>query len=102
MTLLPSTASPPPARRPWQEAAPSPVHLAADALGIPVRTPLSLRRNAEEHAVFRDLKLDAAVVAAYGLILPVEMLDAPARGCLNIHASLLPRWRGAAPSRPPF
>ncbi|GBQ44375.1 methionyl-tRNA formyltransferase [Komagataeibacter sucrofermentans] len=76
---------------------PSPVHLAAGELGIPVRTPLSLRRNAEEHAYFRDLKLDAAVVAAYGLILPVDMLDAPARGCLNIHASLLPRWRGAAP-----
>ncbi|NVN35364.1 methionyl-tRNA formyltransferase [Komagataeibacter swingsii] len=76
---------------------PSPVQTAAEELGIPVRTPLSLRRNAEEHAYFRDLKLDAAVVAAYGLILPVEMLDAPARGCLNIHASLLPRWRGAAP-----
>ncbi|WP_019084708.1 methionyl-tRNA formyltransferase [Komagataeibacter europaeus] len=76
---------------------PSPVQVAAEELGIPVRTPLSLRRNTEEHAFFRDLKLDAAVVAAYGLILPVEMLDAPARGCLNIHASLLPRWRGAAP-----
>ncbi|BAK85012.1 methionyl-tRNA formyltransferase [Komagataeibacter medellinensis] len=76
---------------------PSPVQIAAEELGIPVRTPLSLRRNTEEHAHFRDLKLDAAVVAAYGLILPVEMLDAPRRGCLNIHASLLPRWRGAAP-----
>ncbi|WP_019090572.1 methionyl-tRNA formyltransferase [Komagataeibacter europaeus] len=76
---------------------PSPVQVAAEELGIPVHTPLSLRRNTEEHAFFRDLKLDAAVVAAYGLILPVEMLDAPARGCLNIHASLLPRWRGAAP-----
>lgn len=76
---------------------PSPVQVAAEELGIPVRTPLSLRRNTEEHAFFRDLKLDAAVVAAYGLILPVEMLDAHARGCLNIHASLLPRWRGAAP-----
>ncbi|MBE7731002.1 methionyl-tRNA formyltransferase [Komagataeibacter sp. FXV3] len=76
---------------------PSPVQTAAEELGLPVRTPLSLRRNVEEHAHFRDLKLDAAVVAAYGLILPLAMLDAPARGCLNIHASLLPRWRGAAP-----
>ncbi|MBL7239898.1 methionyl-tRNA formyltransferase [Komagataeibacter rhaeticus] len=76
---------------------PSPVQQAADELGIAVRTPLSLRRNAEEHAHFRNLDLDAAVVAAYGLILPVNMLEAPRRGCLNIHASLLPRWRGAAP-----
>ncbi|GAB6967957.1 methionyl-tRNA formyltransferase [Komagataeibacter kakiaceti JCM 25156] len=76
---------------------PSPVHQAAEALGIAVRTPLSLRRNAEEQAHFRALSLDAAVVAAYGLILPVEMLQAPTYGCLNIHASLLPRWRGAAP-----
>ncbi|MBB2204608.1 methionyl-tRNA formyltransferase [Gluconacetobacter takamatsuzukensis] len=75
----------------------SPVHQAAETLGLPVRTPARLRTNAEEHAFFRDLKLDAAVVAAYGLILPAAMLDAPALGCLNIHASLLPRWRGAAP-----
>jgi methionyl-tRNA formyltransferase len=73
------------------------VHLAAEALGLPVRTPARLRRNAEEHAAFAALDLDAAVVAAYGLILPKPMLDAPRRGCLNIHASLLPRWRGAAP-----
>ncbi|MCE2565956.1 methionyl-tRNA formyltransferase [Komagataeibacter sp. FNDCF1] len=76
---------------------PSPVQVAAEELGIPVRTPLSLRRNVEEQAYFRGLDLDAAVVAAYGLILPEAMLDAPHRGCLNIHASLLPRWRGAAP-----
>ena len=81
---------------------PSPVQQAAEELGIAVRTPLSLRRNTEEHAYFRSLDLDAAVVAAYGLILPVAMLEAPRRGCLNIHASLLPRWRGAAPYRLPF
>lgn len=75
----------------------SPVHQAAETLGLPVRTPARLRTNAEEHAFFRALNLDAAVVAAYGLILPAAMLDAPRLGCLNIHASLLPRWRGAAP-----
>jgi methionyl-tRNA formyltransferase len=75
----------------------SPVHIAADELGIEVRTPARVRRVAEEHAAFAALGLDAAVVAAYGLILPEPMLAAPRRGCLNIHASLLPRWRGAAP-----
>ena len=74
-----------------------PVHVAADALGIPVRTPARLKRDAEAQAAFAALGLDAAVVAAYGLILPAGMLAAPRRGCLNIHASLLPRWRGAAP-----
>ncbi len=74
-----------------------PVHVAADALGLPVRTPARLRHDAAEHAAFASLGLDAAVVAAYGLILPEPMLAAPRRGCLNIHASLLPRWRGAAP-----
>ncbi len=76
---------------------PSPVQMAAEELGIPVRTPTRLRTNAEEHAFFAGLNLDAAVVAAYGLLLPTPMLNAPKRGCLNIHASLLPRWRGAAP-----
>jgi len=76
---------------------PSPVHAAALTLGLPVRTPARLRTAADEHAAFAALDLDAAVVAAYGLILPPAMLDAPRRGCLNIHASLLPRWRGAAP-----
>jgi len=80
-----------------QREQPCPVHLAALELGLPVRTPARVRRNAAEHAAFRDLGLDAAVVAAYGLILPPEMLEAPRLGCLNIHASLLPRWRGAAP-----
>jgi methionyl-tRNA formyltransferase len=73
------------------------VHEAAAALGLEVRTPARLRRDEAEHAAFAALALDAAVVAAYGLILPPAMLAAPRRGCLNIHASLLPRWRGAAP-----
>ena len=62
-----------------------------------MRTPARLRRDEAQHAAFSALDLDAAVVAAYGLILPPAMLEAPRRGCLNIHASLLPRWRGAAP-----
>jgi methionyl-tRNA formyltransferase len=74
-----------------------PVHVVAEDLGLPVRTPPRLRNDAEAQAAFASLDLDAAVVAAYGLILPQAMLDAPRRGCLNIHASLLPRWRGAAP-----
>ncbi len=76
---------------------PCPVHAAALALGLQVRTPARLRNDVGEHAAFAALELDAAVVAAYGLILPPAMLAAPVRGCLNIHASLLPRWRGAAP-----
>lgn len=75
---------------------PSPVHERAERLGIEVRTPMSLR-DAEEQRLFAELELDAAVVAAYGLILPVPVLEAPGHGCLNVHASLLPRWRGAAP-----
>ena len=74
-----------------------PVHEAAETLGIEVRTPARVRRDKAEHAAFAALNADAAVVAAYGLILPKEMLDAPRLGCLNIHASLLPRWRGASP-----
>jgi methionyl-tRNA formyltransferase len=75
---------------------PSPVQLRAEQAGIDVRTPLSLR-DAEAQQAFRALGLDVAVVAAYGLILPQPILDAPRRGCLNVHGSLLPRWRGAAP-----
>jgi methionyl-tRNA formyltransferase len=75
---------------------PTPVHKRAGALGLEVRHPPSLK-GADEHAAFAALALDAAVVAAYGLILPQPILDAPRRGCLNVHASLLPRWRGAAP-----
>jgi methionyl-tRNA formyltransferase len=74
-----------------------PVHVVADELGLPVRTPARLRTDREAHSAFAGLELDVAVVAAYGLILPQAMLDAPRRGCLNIHGSLLPRWRGAAP-----
>lgn len=75
---------------------PSPVHLAAQGYGIPVFTPVSLK-SAEEQAVFAAHGADAAVVAAYGLILPQPILAAPRLGCLNVHGSLLPRWRGAAP-----
>ena len=74
----------------------SAVHEAAEKHGINVRHPASLKSAAEQQA-FADLKLDIAVVAAYGLILPKAILTAPRLGCLNIHASLLPRWRGAAP-----
>ncbi|HEX4506503.1 MAG TPA: methionyl-tRNA formyltransferase [Alphaproteobacteria bacterium] len=76
---------------------PSAVHQLAEQHGIPVRTPPRLRTAVEEHEAFAALKLDLAVVAAYGLILPQPILDAPRLGCLNIHGSLLPRWRGAAP-----
>ncbi len=92
-----STASrpaPPGAARRWRRARcmrPPP------ALGLPVRHPVSFKRDPAAQAAFAALDLDAAVVAAYGLILPQAMLDAPRRGCLNIHASLLPRWRGAGP-----
>ncbi len=75
---------------------PSPVQARAEALGLPVRHPVSLR-TAEAQADFAALGADVAVVVAYGLILPPAILAAPAKGCLNIHASLLPRWRGAAP-----
>lgn len=75
---------------------PTPVHRRALELGLPVRHPRSLKKP-EEQAEFAALGLDAAVVVAYGLILPQAVLDAPRLGCFNIHASLLPRWRGAAP-----
>ncbi len=75
---------------------PSPVQARAEALGIPVRHPVSLKGAAEQDD-FASLNADIAVVVAYGLILPQVILDAPQHGCLNIHASLLPRWRGAAP-----
>ncbi|KXV61308.1 methionyl-tRNA formyltransferase [Acetobacter senegalensis] len=75
----------------------SPVHQAAETLGLPVRHPVSLRKNTDEWAAFAAFQADVAVVAAYGLILPQSMLDIPRLGCLNIHASLLPRWRGASP-----
>jgi methionyl-tRNA formyltransferase len=75
---------------------PTAVELRARALGIEVRSPRSLKDEAEQ-AAFAALSADVAVVAAYGLILPQAILDAPVHGCLNVHGSLLPRWRGAAP-----
>jgi methionyl-tRNA formyltransferase len=90
------TQPPRPGGRRGKELTPTPVHRKAEDLGIPVRHPASLK-GAEEQAEFAALKADVAVVAAYGLILPQAVLDAPRYGCLNIHASLLPRWRGAAP-----
>ena len=72
------------------------VHEGAEKLGIEVRTPRTLRDEAEQER-FRALNADFAVVAAYGLILPKAILEAPRQGCVNVHASLLPRWRGAAP-----
>ncbi len=75
---------------------PSPVHALAEGFGIPVMTPRSLRSDAAADA-FRAFDADVAVVVAYGLLLPTQILDAPRDGCLNLHASLLPRWRGAAP-----
>ncbi len=89
------TQPPRPAGR-GKQLQPSPVQRRAEVLGIPVRSPTSLR-NAEAQAEFAALEADIAVVAAYGLILPQAILDAPTNGCLNVHASLLPRWRGAAP-----
>lgn len=86
---------PRPANR-GKKLTPSAVHARAEELGIEVRTPLSLK-GVEEQAAFAALGADIAVVAAYGLILPQAILDAPKHGCLNVHASLLPRWRGAAP-----
>lgn len=75
----------------------SPVKQTARQLGLPVAQPEKLRGNAEALAVLKETAADVMVVAAYGLILPQDVLDAPKHGCLNIHASLLPRWRGAAP-----
>jgi methionyl-tRNA formyltransferase len=89
------TRAPKPAGRGQQERR-TPVHDLALALGLPVRTPGSLRSE-EEAQAFKALDLDAAVVVAYGHILPKSFLDAPVLGCINIHGSLLPRWRGAAP-----
>ena len=90
------TQPPRPGGRRGKELTPSAVHKRASDAGIEVRTPPTLR-DAEEQARFRALGLEAAVVAAYGLILPVPILEAPRWGCLNVHGSILPRWRGAAP-----
>ena len=90
------TQPPRPGGRRGKELTPTPVHQRASDLGIEVRHPKSLK-SAEEQAAFAALEADVAVVAAYGLILPQAVLDAPVNGCLNVHASILPRWRGAAP-----
>ena len=107
MKSLPSIPSPPAppgaggaragqAPRRGKKDRPSPVQIRAEALGLPVRHPVSLRSE-DAASAFAALKADIAVVVAYGLILPQNILSAPQHGCLNIHASLLPRWRGAAP-----
>lgn len=87
---------PRPAGRRGLELTKSPVHEKAEEFGIPVFTPKSLKSE-EEQQIFRDLNADVAVVVAYGMLLPKAILEAPALGCYNGHASLLPRWRGAAP-----
>ena len=89
-------SQPPRPRGRGQAVRPSPVQAFAQSLGLEVRTPVSMRDPAEI-AAFRALGLDAAVVVAYGQILPVQILEAPRLGAFNLHASLLPRWRGAAP-----
>lgn len=95
--IVASYSQPPrPGGRRGRQLVASPVQQAAENRGIPVITPVSLRRP-EEQAAFAAHDADVAVVAAYGLILPQAILDAPRRGCLNVHGSLLPRWRGAAP-----
>ncbi len=89
-------SQPPRAAGRGMKTKPSPVQAFAEAHGITVRTPSSLK-DADEQAAFAALDVDAAVVIAYGLILPPPILAAPRLGCINVHASLLPRWRGAAP-----
>ncbi|WDR06754.1 methionyl-tRNA formyltransferase [Devosia rhodophyticola] len=89
------TRAPKPAGR-GQAERKSPIHLAAENFGIPIYTPKSLK-GAGEQAEFAAHDADVAIVVAYGLLLPKQVLNAPAHGCLNLHGSLLPRWRGAAP-----
>jgi methionyl-tRNA formyltransferase len=95
-TIAAVYSQPPRPRGRGMETEPGPVHTFAHAHGLEVRTPLSLK-DAGEQAAFAALDLDAAVVVAYGLLLPRAILDAPRLGCFNLHGSLLPRWRGAAP-----
>lgn len=90
------TRAPAPAGRRGLDLTPSPVHAVAERFGLPVFTPKNLRGE-EAAETFRNHEADVAVVVAYGLILPQAILDAPRLGCLNLHGSLLPRWRGAAP-----
>lgn len=95
-TIVAVYTQPPRAQGRGYKLTPSPVHNLATHYGIPVFHPESLRTEEAQHQ-WENLNLDVAVVAAYGLILPQPILDAPRKGCVNIHASLLPRWRGAAP-----
>ncbi len=95
-TIVAAYSQPPRKAGRGMELKKSPVHEFAQAHGIDVRTPVSLKSE-EEQKAFADLDLDAAIVVAYGLLLPKAILEAPRLGCLNLHASLLPRWRGAAP-----
>ncbi|MBA4789023.1 MAG: methionyl-tRNA formyltransferase [Rhizobiales bacterium] len=88
--------APAPAGRRGLDLVPSPVHAVAEKFGLPVFTPATLRTEEAAQQV-RDMEADVAVVVAYGMLLPQAVLDAPALGCLNLHGSLLPRWRGAAP-----
>ncbi|MFH3480103.1 methionyl-tRNA formyltransferase [Xanthobacter variabilis] len=90
------TRAPAPAGRRGLDLTPSPVHRVADQFGLPVLTPKSLRSD-EAAETFCSHQADVAVVVAYGMILPPAILEAPRLGCLNLHGSLLPRWRGAAP-----
>jgi methionyl-tRNA formyltransferase len=90
------TRAPQPAGRRGLAVTPSPVHVIAEQFGIPIFTPKTLRGD-KETGIFRSHAADVAIVVAYGLILPKYILAAPIHGCLNLHASLLPRWRGAAP-----
>ncbi|MDQ3124030.1 MAG: methionyl-tRNA formyltransferase [Pseudomonadota bacterium] len=89
-------SQPPKPRGRGQKLTPSPVHAFAETMGLPVFTPASMK-SAEAIETFRSLEVDAACVVAYGQILKTEVLDAPRLGCFNLHGSLLPRWRGAAP-----
>lgn len=95
-TIVAAYSQPPRPKGRGQQVQKSPVHIYAEENGIPVFNPKSLK-NAEAQEEFKKLNADVAVVAAYGLILPKAVLDAPKYGCINIHASLLPRWRGASP-----
>lgn len=95
--VIAAYSQPPRPKGRGHQVQPSPVHNRAAALGIPVHTPLSLKKDEQAQADFAAMDPDVAVVAAYGLILPTAVLEIPRYGCLNIHASLLPRWRGASP-----
>ncbi len=97
--IIATYTQPPRPKGRGQQVQKTPIHLVAEEMGIPVYTPKGFRKHPEEVEKFAALNADIAVVAAYGLILPKAILDAPAMGCVNIHASLLPRWRGADPIR---